>query len=123
MPHQISAAASTGRPSDLFSGTKNPLATSHSPITTRPKIANATMATAGYTAIGMTRRSAAFREFPRRQPTHTAPASAQAVTGHASYRVKHASANTQPVIAPALGVLVSRVSRTLVSAESIGFAL
>src|SRR2546427_537652 len=91
-------------------------ATSHSPITTRLKIANATMATAGYAAIGMTRRNAAFSEFPRRQPAHTAPASAQAVTGHASYRVRHARANTQPVIASALNVLVARDSSPVVGA-------
>ena len=94
-------------------------------MTTRLKIANATMATAGYQAIGMTRRNAAVRESPRRQRAHTAAASAQAVTGHASYRVRHASANAQPVIAPAeskglaLGVLVARDFSPAVGASGV----
>ena len=40
-PQPISAAASIGSPSALFSGTKKPPATNHSPMTTRLKTANA----------------------------------------------------------------------------------
>src|SRR5213594_137185 len=42
------------------------------------------------------RRQAAVHESPARRRAHAAAATAQAVTGHASYRVRHASAKTMP---------------------------
>ena len=46
-PQPISAAATIGSPSALFSGTKKSLPTNHSPMTTRLKIAKPATAMAG----------------------------------------------------------------------------
>src|SRR5262245_7072412 len=66
------------------------------------------------------RRQAESRAWPRRQQAQTAKASAVAVTGHASYRVRQASAITQPTT-------VSRrvrapVGASIVSVDSINNA-
>ena len=67
-------------------------------MTTRLKTRNPAIAAAGNTAMAATRREAAAGDSPCRHRAHTAAASAAAVTGHASYRVRQASANTQPTV-------------------------
>jgi len=83
-PQPISAAAIIGSPSALFSGTKKPPARNHSPITTRLKMANARIATAGKSAIAATPRIASAKGSPRRHRVHVAATSALIVTGQAS---------------------------------------
>ena len=96
-------ATSIGLPSARFSGTKNPPVTNHWPTTTRLNRQNTRIAANGYRPIRPTLAAASVqvRVFERR--TQTAPARATAVTGHASYRVRQANANTQPTTADEAG--------------------
>src|SRR5947209_1423765 len=89
---------------------------------------NASIVAAGYRAAGAMRRQAAVPDSPARQAAHSARRTAQKVTGHASYRVKHASARITPadvgaeLARPSINIATAPITSASRSGSVIGVA-